>query len=289
MSLASIQDVQWPGTGRKPYDLATSNADYPLRNGMPHRTILICTHPRSGSTLLGEGLYHAGGMGCPIEYFHRGFRPGLALRWGAFDIQSYIQSVYRLRTDTNGVLSVKLFWGDVYDMVNECFPSQFDDFFEGPAESASPAVYLELRKRLETIFPNPAFIYLTRLDRVRQAVSTVIAKQTNLWRSIPGVGEQKPQCETSYDYDEIMYSLSYADFCNAHWKRFFQMTGVPVYNLVYEDIARDYQGSLSGLFKYLGCPRLLAQPVRMRQQSDAKSEKMVLRFLNEYKHRTCKQ
>ena len=51
-----------------PYDLASAAHDYPIWEGLPRRTVLLCTHPRSGSTLLGEALYFAGGLGCPLEY-----------------------------------------------------------------------------------------------------------------------------------------------------------------------------------------------------------------------------
>ncbi len=38
---------------RKAYDLVSPNHDYPARLGDPTRTVLSCTHPRSGGTLLG--------------------------------------------------------------------------------------------------------------------------------------------------------------------------------------------------------------------------------------------
>ncbi len=50
------------------YDLVRAEADYPEWQGPPRRTLLICTQPRSGSTLLGEALWFAGGLGCPLEY-----------------------------------------------------------------------------------------------------------------------------------------------------------------------------------------------------------------------------
>lgn len=275
----------WPDNGRRPYDLATSNADYPAWQGIPSRTILICTHPRSGSTLLGEGLYHAGGLGCPIEYFHRGFRPSLAQRWKAFDIHAFIQSVYRFRTDPTGILSVKLFWCDVVDMVREINPTDVNELFDGPADSVDPETYLKIRGALASIFPDPIFIFLTRQDRVRQAVSALIATQTKFWRSIPGVGEQKQQCDAIYDYDQIMYFLSYSDHCNSHWNNFFQSIEEPVYKITYEKLDRNYNGVLTGLLEHLGCSTTLQQP-RMQRQSGNTSERMVLRFLKEYKERS---
>jgi LPS sulfotransferase NodH len=76
---------------------------------------LICTHPRSGSTLLGEALYFAGDLGCPLEYFHAGFRPTLAARWGCAGLEDYGRAVHRWRTDPSGTLSVNLNCHDVAD------------------------------------------------------------------------------------------------------------------------------------------------------------------------------
>ena len=62
-------------TPRKQYDLSNSDHDYPAWEGPPRRTIVICTHPRSGSTLLGEALFFAGNMGCPPRILSSRFSP----------------------------------------------------------------------------------------------------------------------------------------------------------------------------------------------------------------------
>lgn len=276
--------ARWPGNGRRPYDLATEKADYPIWSGSPHRSFLICTHQRSGSTLLGEAVYFAGSMGCPLEYFHRGFRPPFALRWNTGDIHSYIRAVYRFRTDTTGVLSVKLFWKDVEDILEELSPSHFEYLRDNPPASISPAVYRKIYELLAEIFPNPVFVYLTRRDRVRQAVSTLVAAQTKLWRSIPGVGEQSPSGVATYDYEQILSCLGFSDYCNAHWKNFLPAAGASAHSVFYEDLVREYVPTLRKVFEYLGCARQPALP-RMHRQSNPASERMVLRFLKEYAER----
>src|SRR5262249_3954211 len=79
-----------PDARRPSYDLATERGDYPDRDGPPNRTLLVCCHPRSGSTLLGEAIFTAGGLGCPLEYLHRGFRPAFAARWKTPDLDAFI-------------------------------------------------------------------------------------------------------------------------------------------------------------------------------------------------------
>jgi LPS sulfotransferase NodH len=236
---------------------------------------------RSGSTLLGEAIYFAGKMGCPLEYFHRGFRPPLAQEWQAEDIHSFIRAVYRFRTDPSGMLSVKLFWKDIEDIVCELDTEGFPELRNTPAVLTGEAVYSKIREMLAEIFPNPTFIHLERLDRVRQAVSMMVAAQTRLWRSIPGVGEHVPVEGPSYDYDRILNCMAYTDHCKTHWKNFFRVTGDARLEVTYEDLLRDYDATLKQIFDHVGCSGPLLPP-RMLRQSNATSERIALRFLREY-------
>ena len=104
---------------RQRYDLVTAEADYPAWSGPPRRSIAVCTQQRSGSTLLGEAIHSAGGLGCPLEYFHAGFRPAFERRWETATFRDYLDALYRFRTDPGGTFSVKLFWIDVMRLLQE--------------------------------------------------------------------------------------------------------------------------------------------------------------------------
>ena len=107
------------------YDLSLSANDFAPWEGSPARSIVICSHPRSGSTLLGEAIHFAGGLGCPLEYLHRGFRPTLAARWQAPDLDTYVAAMHRWRTDPSGTVATKLFWQDVEEIAHERAPDRF--------------------------------------------------------------------------------------------------------------------------------------------------------------------
>lgn len=249
-----------------PYDLALAGGDYTPWEGPPERSIVICSHPRSGSTLVGEAIRFAGGLGCPLEYLHRGFRPTIAERWQAPDLASFVTALHRHRTEPNGVLSIKLFWQDLEDVARE---------------RGQELDYRGVRTLLSDILPNATFIHLERQDRVRQAVSAVVAAQTGLWRSIPGVGRQSAVGVAEYDYDRILGMIAFADESHAHWRAFFAANGIEPYHLTYEALARDFERSISGLFAALGSASA-PPPQRMRRQSDAATEAMVLRFLRDH-------
>lgn len=275
-----------PDRPRKRYDLATVEHDYPRWDGPPRRTLLICSHPRSGSTLLGEALYFAGGMGCPLEYFHRGFRPAFEQLWGTTGTADYVGALHRRRTDSTGTLAVKLFWVDVLDLATELDPVRFAALATTPPQDTSVETYRALAAVLAPIFPNPTFVHLVRADRARQAVSAAVAVQTGLWRSIPGVGEQDAIAEAEFDYDRIERLLAFADVSLAQWRNLFDAIGVAPYGVTYEDLARDFTGTMTGVFRHLGSDATPA-PGRMRRQSDDRSEALLIRFLRENARRAA--
>ena len=275
-----------PTPSASPYDLTLAGADFARWDGPPRRSLVICSHPRSGSTLLGEAIRFAGGLGCPLEYLHRGFRPALAARWQAPDLDTYAAALHRHRTEANGVCSIKLFWQDVEDVAHERAPDRFARAGMTPAALMTPRDYRDIRAFVTDLLPEPAFVYLERQDRVRQAVSAMVAMQTGLWRSIPGVGRQQPVGVAEYDYDRILRQIAQADYAHEHWRGFFAANGVEPHRLTYEALVDDFERVVSGLFAALGSES--APPARrMRRQADDTTEAMVLRFLRDHAARTA--
>jgi LPS sulfotransferase NodH len=266
---------------RRAYDLTLESSDYPPRESAPERTILLCSHQRSGSTLLGEAIHFARELGCPLEYFHAGFRPKLQERWRADSLLSYVRCVQRYRTNSRGVLAVKLFWQDIEAMVSELDRALFAQLDQHTAEMTTRDTYRAIGALLSPLLPNPTFIHLVRRDRVRQAVSHTVAAQTQVWRSIPDSGQLIPRQPPSYDYQRIADFISYADYCHAHWQRFFESLAVAPLCVAYEDLARDYAGTIGRVLRFLGRD-VPAPPQRMRRQADENNENFVLRFLTEH-------
>lgn len=269
------------------YDLATERHDYPAWSGLPRRSILVCSHPRSGSTLLGEVLHFTGELGCPLEYFHVGFRPGFQQRWGVADFEAYAAAVRRWRTAPNGVLSVKLFWPDVEQMARESGLPVPDEGLGSP-ETVAAHHYQAIAGMLEALFPHMSLVHLRRHDKVRQAVSGLKASQSDVWRWIPGVDERPARQALQYDYERIERVMAYTDHCHRHWERLFlvieQRTGVQPYRLRYEDLDARYEAESAALLRYLGCDAPVPAQ-RMQRQSSGASEALVLRFLRERQQR----
>jgi len=262
-----------------PYDLASAAHDYPPWEGSPHRTVLLCTHPRSGSTLLGEALFFAGGLGCPLEYFHAGFRPSFARRWNAPAYDSLSAAVRRHRTSPEGTLGVKLFWRDLEEIGRDADPA-LERFANVPPSEVPAAYYATLAKHVARLFPNPQFVHLWREDRLRQAVSAVLAVETGRWRSIPGATREVASATASFDADRIERIMSYSDFCHGHFRNLFAAMAATPHTLCYEALTADYGTSVRAVLRHLGSDAEPRAP-RMRRQADEASEAMVLRYLRE--------
>ena len=264
------------------YDLSGEGADYPPWRGPPARTLIVATQQRSGSTLLGEAIYFGRGLGCPLEYFHRGFRPAFEERWDVTSLDAYIAQLQHRRTDPSGTFSLKLFWRDVLDLANERAPGVFENLRLAPPAQVPTETYRGLYNLLPDFLRSASWILLSRRDAVRQAVSTFVAWKTESWRRL-FEDESRPLSAPAYDAVQIRRLLSRVLRSNAHWQRFLESNDLPHVNVVYEDMEEDYAGTVRRLLHSLGCPDAPIAAPRLHKQTNAWSEELCEQFLAEFR------
>jgi LPS sulfotransferase NodH len=268
---------------RGAYDLAKTSADFPEWQGLPSRSLVVCTQMRSGSTLLGEGLYFAGGLGCPLEYFNPGFRERFERSWGAEEIGAYVKLAHRFRTDPSGVFSVKLFWQDLVGLSRELkIETQFGLERVVPAR-VDDAVYRRLYRDLEAVCLDPVFIFLLRTQEVRQAVSTHVAAETGWWRQFHPPNDLP---DPRYNFGKIAYRLAQIQANNRHWRNFFRVNQLEYHSVTYEELSDNYEARLSLLLADLGRADAAIRAPRLQKQSDDASEALLGQFLAEFRQRT---
>ena len=231
--------------------------------------------------MLGEAIHAAGGVGLPLEYFHRGFRPRFEARWGAASADAYIQAAHRFRTDPTGVFGVKLFWRDVEELAHERGPAPRSEVPRPLSGDLTPSDYRALFDRIADALPNPTFINLRRHDRVRQAVSSLTAQRTGHWREVPGAPRRPAIEPPTYDFERLLGQVAEANRCSRHWTAFFAALGVAPYEISYERLVGDYAATVAALLTAIGATDPTARAPRLRRQSDATSEAMALRFLRD--------
>ena len=132
--------------------------DHEYPDGAPTRvSYMVCSVPRSGSSLLCELLCNTEVAGAPTEFFDPELMRRFRERWGATSFDDYIAKLLSKKTSPNGVFGIKVHWRQLHDLLGSSDPAQ--------------------------LFPGLRYVHIRREDVLRQAVSWVRALQTNQWAS----------------------------------------------------------------------------------------------------------
>src|SRR5207302_7182033 len=135
-------------------------------------------------------------------------------------------------------------------------------------------------------FPGLHYVFVSRSDKVRQAVSMWRALQTWVWRRDEGApgGEPLPERQAVYSFDAIDHLLDQLRRQEDAWRGFFFRIGQQPLTLYYEDIAGDLDGTVDRVLAELG----VSSPAGPRdhsgspgRQSDELSESWVQSYLEE--------
>ena len=221
----------------------------------PARSYVICCVQRTGSWLLAHTLADTGYAGRPSDYFDEEERKTHTREWGlpSGDLAPYIAAVREHATTPNGVLGSKLMWND--------FDSHRQNSVRPPAGADAGLEFMR------TAFGDPRFVWLRRLDKVRQGISWWRAGATGQWALRPDQEAKGPAA----DVELILRLVRFAEQCEDGWRQWFASTGIQPCEVTYEDLAQDRLAVANRVLRFLNLPRLelgTLPPVRYRQQAD---------------------
>jgi LPS sulfotransferase NodH len=213
---------------------------------------IICATARSGSNLLCEILSSLGFAGRPEEHLWdpEGTDPApLAVRW---------PHVLHAGRGENGVFGIKLLWYQA-----ERLEGELPDAVGRPNDS--------LPEVLTRTLDSPKYIYLTRRDHVRQAISFSRAIQSKQWRSMDAA-KFVPQ----YDAAAITRELHFLIEEETTWENFFARHTLSPYRLFYEQLDSAPERTIAELLTFLGhapgTPISLPSPQHHRQADEVTEE-----------------
>ncbi len=260
----------------------------------PHTTYLICASPRCGSTLLCEVLYRSGLAGKPREVFNPDLEAGEAEAWGVSSYAAYYERAIADGISPDGVFGTKLMWlymervtGKLRDLfAPHLVPvvwllSRARGWLRGAPPDPERDASVDMARTLARAFPNLHYIWITRRDTVRQAVSLYRALQTGVW--LQRIDEPSPPLqEGTFDFETIQWLLHNVVRENDEgWRTFFDATGIEPYRVEYEDLAQRDEEVARDILCYLQIPlpanHTFAERI-LRKQADALSEEWVQRY-----------
>jgi LPS sulfotransferase NodH len=231
----------------------------------PTHCYAICAVARSGSHLLSDGLRDTRRAGRPKRFFCEQLEQKFGDQYGLDPIRDYagyVRGIIAVVSTPNAVFGFKLMGWDVERLVARLRQTS--------ESGASNAAAIEL---LRLAFPRLQFIQLSRRDKLRQAISHARALQTGLWK----VGNGKaPIGEAKFDANQIAHCIESARIEEKIWSDFFAKNKVEPLRLTYEELCRDYKGTVKAVLEFLHIrlPRKMAisDPTTVRQTDAVTSE-----------------
>lgn len=240
---------------------------------------LVLATPRSGSTLLGQGLQATGLAGDPKEFF--GHKMSFWMeRWRTPTFSAYAAHLRQARATTNGVFGAKLLYRQLLHL-------------ESLARREPELADLPLPVILDRLFPDLHLVWVSREDKVRQAISWFKARQTGVWgqnqeQTAPKLGrawrlgdEPLQPGELAFDYDGIAALVRQAETEDAAIGQFFATNGIEPYRVVYEEFSPHYEETIIALLRWLDImppPDFTLPDPRTVKLADDRTNEWVARF-----------
>ena len=142
------------------------------------KSYVICTSPRSGSTMLCRLLSAAGNAGSPDSYFHESNLDTWLADYG-FRKEQFTSKVEAAAAVFQAALAQGKGKSDIFGLRLQ---RHSFDFFVDQWRLLHPSCFSD-KSRFEAAFGKTLFIHLTRENKLEQAISYVKAKQTGLSKS----------------------------------------------------------------------------------------------------------
>jgi len=240
---------------------------------LPHqrRCYMLCAVARSGSNLLADLLVQMRRAGRPGQYFLPQNEARTARDHGIDSkatFATYIRGVVSAASTANGVFGFK-----IMGWYLENFLARVR---ETGAFGDSTTLDLEM---LRLACARLQVVQIVRQNKIRQAISKARALQTGLWKVQEG---KRPLAEAHFDPQLIARCLERTRRVESIWAEFFERVQVEPFGIYYEDLCRNYKGTIRSVLDFLKIrlPRRIkiTAPITIKQ-TDELSDQWEERYL----------
>lgn len=242
---------------------------------------IICTSPRSGSTLLCQLLTATGISGNPGSLFHE---PSLA-DW----LEDYGLSADQYPTKHAALRAVfkaaRAYGTGKTNMFGLRMQRHSFDFFMKQLDLLHPGLATD-QARIGAAFGDTLFIHLTRSNKVEQAISYVKATQTGLWhRAADGTELERLSAPRApvYDAPEITRRLTELSAQDTQWRAWFAAENLTPLRITYDDLSENPTDVLALILDRLGLDKTVARGIRpaVARLADETSHSWASRYLDD--------
>ena len=231
---------------------------------------MICATPRTGTNLLCEALAKTGVTGRPDEYFGHMHVQRWKKKWQVESAVDYIQSLKNEAQTENGIWGVKVmmqYYDDLYSLLSDAHEDKTIGRFD----------------IVERTFSELNYVWMTRRDKIAQAISLHKAYQDFVWAV--DKGDIPPdEKELIFDFKEIDRILFEITRNETEWEEYFQSVGRRPFIVVYEDFIENYEATVNSVLDHLGIQFKFKGKIgesRFQRQWNQLSENWRNRYLKE--------
>lgn len=242
------------------------------------RSYILCTAPRSGSTMLCSLLTATGIAGKPASYFYDPSVTewltdlGIAVSPDATEadrVQAAVTEVLRQGRAGTGVFALRQQAGG-------------HAFLMGRLALLAPQEQTDA-SRIEAVLGRTLFVHLTRENKLDQAVSLLLARQTGLWHGAPDgtdLERNPPRAPPGYDAAAIRAAMADLTAQDRSWTDWFAREGITPLRLTYAEVSAHSRETVRRVLTALGLDPAAAEGIApgTRKLADHTNSAWVARY-----------
>jgi LPS sulfotransferase NodH len=164
-------------------------------------------------------------------------------------------------SSANGVWGGKLMWDQTEDLT-----THFREILDRPDAT--------LHTGIDELLGETPMVFVTRPDRVDQAVSLWKAVQTREWRHGDEAGGAEPQ----FSFAAIHHLAQRLEADDRSWRSWFAQEGIAPLTVEYDELSADPRARVGEVLAHLGLPDVDVPEPPTRRQGDETSRAWARRY-----------
>ncbi len=189
-------------------------------------------------------LKSTGVAGNPESYFRSQDLGRWSKQWGisgpdgGFDFAEYTQAAITDGQSENGVFAARIMWGTMEEVAQEL-------------RNTFPSIAGKDADLIFKAFGRTKFLHLQREDLVAQAVSRLLAEQTQVWHQLDNNALSVPQNKPEYDFAALSLYVQEAGDHQRAWEEWFGFNSIDPHRITYSQLDENPSEVVSGVLDFL--------------------------------------